>query len=235
MKLAKLKGKPEIFYSIQGEGAYTGRPSVFVRTSHCNLHCGYCDTAYTWDWQKFNEREQMIELTSWEVAQTVLSFSCFNVIFTGGEPLLQMQSLFEVSSILRGYMNQCMFDVETNGTILPNPHFDAMMNFYAVSPKLESSGNGARERMNERAMHFFALNPRAIFKFVISTKKDFAEIHYFMTYFPVAPYRVWLMPEGTTPAHLDAKAPWIIEECKLNGYHYSDRLHIRTFGDVRGT
>lgn len=235
MKLAKLREKPEIFYSIQGEGTYIGRPSVFIRTSHCNLHCTWCDTVYTWDWQRFSEKEQMVDLTPWEVARAVMDFACFNVVFTGGEPLLQMKDLTTVGILLRGYMHQYQFDVETNGTILPDSHFDAMVNLYTVSPKLESSGNGARERMNERAIHFFALNPKAVFKFVITRKEDFAEIHYFMMYFPVPHYRVWLMPEGTTPADLDAKMPWIFDECKLYGYNYSDRLHIRAFGDMRGT
>jgi organic radical activating enzyme len=234
MKIAKLRDKPEIFYSIQGEGTYGGRPSVFVRTSHCNLHCTWCDTAYTWNWRKFQEREQTIDLTPWEVAQEVMTHSCFNVVFTGGEPLLQMEDLTAVGIILRGYM-QYIFDVETNGTILPEQHFDSMIHLYTVSPKLETSGNAARERVNDGVLRFFALNPRAVFKFVITAKEDFAEIRSFLMHYPIAFHRVWLMAEGTTSAELDAKAPWIIDECKLNGFNYSDRIHIRAFGDVRGT
>ncbi|MDZ4260377.1 MAG: 7-carboxy-7-deazaguanine synthase QueE, partial [Candidatus Sungbacteria bacterium] len=111
----------------------------------------------------------------------------------------------------------------------------SVIHLYTVSQKLETSGNGARERVNEHALRFFALNHKAVFKFVITAKKDFAEIHSFLMHYPVAAHRVWLMPEGTSVAELDAKAPWIIDECKLNGWNYSDRLHIRAFGDVRGT
>ena len=71
----------EIFYSIQGESTYAGRPCVFVRLAHCNLRCTYCDTTYAF----FEGRNMTIA----EIMQQVKSYNCSLVEITGGEPLLQ--------------------------------------------------------------------------------------------------------------------------------------------------
>ncbi|MDP2209714.1 MAG: radical SAM protein [Bacteroidota bacterium] len=71
----------EIFYSIQGESTYAGRPCVFVRLTYCNLRCTYCDTAYAF--------EEGLEMTIDEILQKVKSYGCKLVEITGGEPLLQ--------------------------------------------------------------------------------------------------------------------------------------------------
>jgi len=71
----------EIFYSIQGESTYAGRPCVFVRLAHCNLRCTYCDTTYAF----FEGRNMTIA----EIMQQVQSYNCSLVEITGGEPLLQ--------------------------------------------------------------------------------------------------------------------------------------------------
>jgi hypothetical protein len=47
--------------------------------------------------------------------------------------------------------------------------------------------------------------------------------------------RVWLMPEGRTPAELRAREPWLAEACLEAGYNFTDRLHIHLYGDTRGT
>src|SRR6476661_9457643 len=72
----------EIFYSVQGEGALVGVPSVFVRTSGCNLRCTWCDTPYT-SWQPEGE--------NWSVDQIVrrvAEFGAAHVVVTGGEPMI---------------------------------------------------------------------------------------------------------------------------------------------------
>ncbi len=75
----------EIFYSIQGESTQAGRPCVFVRLTYCNLRCTYCDTAYA-----FTEgRSMSIDA----IIEQVRSFGCPLVEVTGGEPLLQPDSL----------------------------------------------------------------------------------------------------------------------------------------------
>ena len=84
---------PEVFATVQGEGASLGVPSVFVRLAGCNLVCGFCDTAYTWDWSRFDKKKETVDLSVDEVATLALDIAkdgVRNVVFTGGEPLLQL-------------------------------------------------------------------------------------------------------------------------------------------------
>ena len=71
----------EIFYSIQGESTFSGRPCVFVRLTYCNLRCSYCDTTYA-----FFEGRTM---TQDEIIAGIRQFDCRLIEITGGEPLLQ--------------------------------------------------------------------------------------------------------------------------------------------------
>jgi 7-carboxy-7-deazaguanine synthase len=75
----------EIFYSIQGESTQAGRPCVFVRLTYCNLRCTYCDTAYAFTGGRAMSIDSIIE--------QVRSFGCSLVEVTGGEPLVQEESL----------------------------------------------------------------------------------------------------------------------------------------------
>src|ERR1700682_5741461 len=72
----------EIYRSLQGEGALTGTPSVFVRASGCNLRCGYCDTPYA-SWQPEGE-----DLSVDEILEQVAALGTRHVVLTGGEPML---------------------------------------------------------------------------------------------------------------------------------------------------
>ncbi|RLF30939.1 MAG: hypothetical protein DRM98_06200, partial [Thermoplasmata archaeon] len=71
----------EIFYSIQGEGKWTGLPNIFIRTAGCNLRCTFCDTKYAY--------ENGVELQVEEIINKITQYPCKHVCITGGEPLLQ--------------------------------------------------------------------------------------------------------------------------------------------------
>ena len=75
----------EIFYSIQGESSFAGLPCVFIRLSCCNLRCTYCDADYTW------EEGERLEIDA--ILATIDSYPCNLVEVTGGEPLLQKNSI----------------------------------------------------------------------------------------------------------------------------------------------
>ena len=96
----------EIFYSIQGESIYSGRPCIFVRLSGCNLRCTYCDTQYAY------EKGEKMEID--HIIRKVSEFKCRWVEVTGGEPLIQSDTPMLVSKLLdNGYVVM----METNGSL----------------------------------------------------------------------------------------------------------------------
>lgn len=249
IKLAKLHGKPEIFHSIQGEGVSAGIPSIFIRASLCNLHCVWCDTDYTWNWQgtpwphehenkpgyrKFNRHEWIIEMKTRDVADIVTSFPCHNIILTGGEPLLQTPAWESLISLLRKTDPTYRFEVETNGTLIPSPELDTAVNQFNISPKLENSGNKTNLRRNPDALRHFARSPKAWFKFVVTSKNDLDEIHHLIHEFGLPRSHILLMPEGRDKKTLTQRRLWLADICRDNGFRFSDRLHIQLWGSKRG-
>lgn len=91
----------EIFYSLQGEGRFTGTPAVFLRLSGCNLKCPFCDT----------EHEDGVEMQPAEIISEILKYPSRHIVITGGEPSLQLDRDFVERLHLHGYFVQ----VETNG------------------------------------------------------------------------------------------------------------------------
>lgn len=249
LQLARLDGQPEIFHSIQGEGKSTGVPSVFVRTTRCNLHCFWCDTDYTWNWtgtrfahqydalpgyRKFDKKDWIAPCVVEEVAQAVLAFPCKNVVLTGGEPMLQQPALTALMLRLRQTWPDYRFETETNGTLLPTPGFDAAIDQYNVSPKLENSRNPRRLREKAKPYHFFASSPKANFKFVLADERDLSEVLDLLERYSIRPDRVWLMPEATSREMLAERRLWLVDICKAYGFRYSDRLHVQIWGSKKG-
>lgn len=94
----------EIFYSIQGEGQYTGTPAVFVRFAGCNLRCPFCDTEF----------ESYTEMTEDQIVAAVMGYPANHVILTGGEPTLQLTT--SLLQKLSGEECRRIVHIETNGT-----------------------------------------------------------------------------------------------------------------------
>ena len=247
--MANLHGQPEIFYSIQGEGRFLGRPSIFVRTSLCNLHCAWCDTAYTWNWEgssfthhldepgkpyKFDKNEFILRRDIGEIAERIAEFGCKNVIFTGGEPMLQQDELVALMDRLRSESPEYRFDVETNGTLIPDAEFQDRIDHFNVSPKLDNSGNKEKLRIKPEAMGHFAGLPNADFKFVAASPQDCEEILKLVAQFAIPKHRVFLMPEGILPNQINAKAEWILDVCLKYGFNFSTRQHVQIWGAEPG-
>jgi organic radical activating enzyme len=224
-------GEPEIFASVQGEGASAGMASTFVRLAVCNLQCTWCDTAYTWDWTRYRRDEAIVRLTPEDVAGRVARLPARNVVVTGGEPLLQRHHLVPLLSDLRD--RGWRIEVETNGTVTPGP-LAGLVDQWNVSPKLSSAGNAGLRPLREAALHAFAALPNAWFKFVVSTPGDVDEAAAVAETAGMPASRVILMPEGRTPAELAARSEWLAEACAQRGFRFGTRLHVLIWGDRRG-
>lgn len=108
----------EIFYSLQGEGAHTGVPCVFVRFSGCNLHCPFCDTSH----------ERGIEMSDADIVAYISSYPAEWIVLTGGEPSLWIDASFiHTLHVATGKK----IAIETNGT-MPVPE---EIDWITLSPK----------------------------------------------------------------------------------------------------
>lgn len=253
MKLAKLGDGPEIFHTIQGEGASVGCPAVFIRASLCNLHCIWCDTDHTWNfigtpwphqkdadpgYQKFDKSKVIIDTPPAEAARMVLEQlipeRCSRVVITGGEPLLQQDDFVTMIDLIRNQMPEVVFEVETNGTQIPSAAMAQRIDQFNISPKLANSGMAEEVRLQPQALEALAALDNSWFKFVVAAEQDLQEIQTLRERYKIPPSRVILMPEGRTTETLNERARWLAERCKHEGLRFGDRLHVRLWGDRRG-
>ncbi len=247
-ELIQLSGDG-VFATLQGEGISAGRPSVFVRTQNCNLHCGrdgigwYCDAAYTWDAShpgfSLGQREVTPELLAIEVQQEwerVFSIEPLmgslepNIVLTGGEPLLQQRKLARLIPELAGWH----VEIETNGTIAVEQAFsEAQIN---CSPKLESSGNTLRARKRLGVLQSIADMTDHWFKFVVTSSEDIQEIEKLMDDINGGDYsRVLLMAEGVETEELTRRTEWLRVVADNLGAGITERNQIYWFGNKRRT
>jgi len=196
----KIKYKVnELFYSIQGEGNYTGCPAIFIRFSGCNLDCNFCDTAHL----------EHTEMTIDDIMDKVQDHNCGFIVLTGGEPTLQ-----NIGTLIKHLKSKNYFvAMETNGTSLVEG---------TKIEDYESRPNG--EKKSRLVPDWVTVSPKQIngFKTVIPPDevkliigKDFkieeAEEFYDTKY-------IYLQPESNKPEYIK-KAVKIIKEnpvCRLS-------------------
>lgn len=236
-------GEPEIFLSLQGEGARIGQPSLFVRLSNCNLACRWCDTPYTWHFDDSmphdsaapaDRRANQMLLDVADVAAWVLAEAkdCRHLVLTGGEPTLQQPALVALVNALGPDWH---IEIETNASLPLSPAFDALVHQINASPKLAHSGNDDAKRINPAVLGAYAHDARAWFKFVVASPDDVAEILALAEAHHLLRARIMLMPEGTSSAVLRQRMEWLAPLCVADGLGLTDRLHIHLYGDTRGT
>jgi 7-carboxy-7-deazaguanine synthase len=226
----------EIFYSLQGEGELTGMPSVFVRTSGCNLRCTWCDTPYA-SWNP-EGTQQSVEAIVAEVQRHPTR----HVVLTGGEPMIAPQ-IRELSAELKllGYH----VTIETAATVAPD---GIACDLASLSPKLlNSAPNGSQHATWRKKHEATRWQPDVVrawidnytyqFKFVVAQPADVDELEGMIEKLgrDIPRHKVLLMPEGVTMEVLHSRAPWLSELCKTRGYRYAHRLQIELYGNKRGT
>ena len=227
----------ELFFSIQGEGELTGVPSVFVRTSGCNLRCRWCDTKYA-SWKPEGEN-----VTINDLLDKVCSYPARHVVISGGEPMIA-KGIKDFTRLLKDSGKH--ITIETAGTIAPN---GIQCDLASLSPKLSDStpkeGDISKEwidRHESKRLDYGILSEwvnsyNFQLKFVVSKEEEIKEIQNVISRIKgkILPEKVLLMPEGIDSDTVRSRYDLLIDLCKENGYRLCNRLHIDLFGNTPGT
>jgi 7-carboxy-7-deazaguanine synthase len=148
----------EIFHSIQGEGRKIGLPTVFVRTTGCNLRCTYCDTQYAYSDGK--------EMTLDSILSKITNYHCQQICITGGEPLLQQETIQLIESLQKQDYEICL---ETNGTQPIKNLRDR--NHLQISMDLKTPSSTMHKHNLFENMKYLTKNDQL--KCIIGTKEDY--------------------------------------------------------------
>lgn len=228
----------EMYCSLQGEGLLTGTPSIFVRTSGCNLRCWFCDTPFA-SWHPEGDH-----LTVAQIVAETRQFKCEHVVITGGEPMI-FPALVELTEAFQAAGQHVT--IETAGTLALPVICDLM----SISPKLSSSApkdessswykqhHHRRERLEVVAQMMQDYEYQL--KFVVDAPQDAEEVLSYLELLEansqqtVERDRVLLMPQGTEQDTLDQQAQWLLPWCQNHDLRFCQRAHIAWFGNQRGT
>jgi len=222
----------EIFHSLQGEGVSAGAPCLFVRLAQCNLHCAWCDTKYTWDFEHYRYEDEVREQSVADVAQTVNDATSRRLVLTGGEPLLQQRPLKEFFARLAPDIT---VEVETNGTIMPESPALSRVNQWNVSPKLSNAGDPEHFRIKPEVLRTLRDTGRAYLKLVVRGDADYAEADALAAQLAWPAQHVLFMPEATDRESLRARSFEVAEAARARSFRFSSRLHLELWGGRRGT
>ncbi|OCX42712.1 radical SAM protein [Campylobacter ornithocola] len=244
----------ETFLSLQGEGKYSGNLAIFVRFAGCNFNCiGFgvkkekdskillgCDTIravltkeFKACYKTYNAKELFDEVLK------LVNLCKPIVVITGGEPLLNYQNKEFLCFISLLLEHNFKVHFETNASIEIDfekyPLYKKC--YFALGVKLSNSGVKKEKRINEKALEAFKNHAKGSFyKFVLD--RDFLEenkaLKEINEILQICENEVFCMPMGVNELEVSKNALSVAEFCIKNGYNYSDRLHIRIWGDKEG-
>ncbi len=246
----------EHFYSIQGEGKYTGTPSLFFRFGGCNMKCeGFgcvesapdgsevlgCDTVYAVNREHFSQN--WIPISKPEELLNILDLyelpNAVDIVLTGGEPLIYANDEIFVKFLEELVKQGHQVTFETNGSIAVDfekyPVYKECI--FALSVKLSNSNEPLAKRVRGDIIYSIASKAKeAFFKFSIDAESITLgledEISEIIIHAPKT--KVYCMPLGGNREEVEANSEPLIEFCKAKGYNFSDRLHIRIWDINKG-
>ena len=239
----------EMYSCLQGEGKFIGIPHLLIRVSGCKLRCqfaeSFCDTPFA-SWAPEKGKFTLDDVRDFYIKYPLIK----HTMITGGGPTAHADLLIELCKIGDHYDH--WITIETEGSEFVETEAD----FISLSPKLSNStprpgtmnpytGKEVTEA-NKRQHEKWRTNYDAMkqlldyhdfhqLKPVISNKTDLEEFKELQNILSVKNENVYLMPEGLNREQLTRRRQWLSEICIEEGYNFTDRLHIITYGDKRGT
>lgn len=214
----------EIFYSIQGEGLFAGRPSVFIRLAGCPLRCNYCDTKYALD------SKAGAKMSIDEIMEKVMKHSPKYAVITGGEPMVSPHIFLLCEKIKEHNIH---ITIETAGIKFVQ---DIACNLMSISPKTSNACDGQQDKdkyLKIDQLKELVENYDYQLKFVIEKTEDITEVCQIVNDLKgIDCSKVLLMPQAKDISEYTKKGPLIVELCKANGFTFSPRLQL-IFGETK--
>jgi 7-carboxy-7-deazaguanine synthase len=189
----------EIFYSIQGEGAWSGIPNIFIRTTGCNLRCSYCDTKYAY----YEGEEIKID----DIIEKIKKYRCKHICITGGEPLLQENIYDLINRLIKKNYYIC---IETNGSIDINRLSKIRNLLISLDIKCPSSKMKEKNILN----NINYLKKTDQLKFIIKDEKDYL-------------YAKKIIEEKKPMCNIYFQPMWKSDPKQLANWIVSDNLNVR--------
>jgi 7-carboxy-7-deazaguanine synthase len=206
----------EIFLSVQGEGLYTGVPSVFVRVAGCNLNCPWCDSAYA------KSDESGTEISNSSLLEKIRDYNVEHVVITGGEPTIYAEELKILCDKLNSFGKK--ITIETNSTIYVdcNPHL------LSLSPKLYQGWDEEILKKN------LSKNCDIQIKIVVDSIEEAVDALKRIEKFNIEKEKIFLMPNAITRDKHIRGAAWLVPFCCKNNVRFGGRLQTLLWNSERG-
>ncbi len=232
--MIEIKGKADLkvpladplFFSLQGEGATIGRPSVFIRLMGCSVGCVWCDTKYSWAGPPLEEK------TLSEILDFCEEHEGAQVVVTGGEPLESPQFSVLIESLYRAGLR---VEVETAGHIPPPEDALKRVNQWNVSPKLQSAQ--ISEEKQPKTLDWLRQAKEPYLKFVVHRTDELDEIEVVLEKYGLGDFprsRIIISPGGKTREQMEHRLFALAEASMNRGFRFTPRLHVMLWGDKRG-